>query len=126
MHRACCYAAFAALTFLAADPAAAQKHSLVVACATADAGKLDRTDRCRPTGACSAGCSMRWCASSPVRSPESIEPDLAELDQQRRQDRMDLQDHKGDVSRQLQRVHRRGCRLPEAIGRPGARPSRAT
>jgi peptide/nickel transport system substrate-binding protein len=41
MHRACCYAAFAALTFLAADPAAAQKRSLVVANATADAGKLD-------------------------------------------------------------------------------------
>jgi hypothetical protein len=58
MHRACCYAAFAALTFLAAGPAAAQKRSLVVANATADAGELDphlrhrreRQDRVRLPG----------------------------------------------------------------------------
>jgi peptide/nickel transport system substrate-binding protein len=80
MHRACCYAAFAALTFLAAGPAAAQKRSLVVANATADAGKLD--PHLTAVGADKG--MLSWVFNALVRikpgqiNPESIEPDLAE------------------------------------------------
>ena len=80
MHRACCYAAFAALTLLAADPAAAQKRSLVVANATADAGKLD--PHLTAVGADKG--MLSWVFNALVRikpgqiNPESIEPDLAE------------------------------------------------
>jgi peptide/nickel transport system substrate-binding protein len=80
MHRACWYAAFAALALLATDPAAAQKRSLVVANATADAGKLD--PHLTAVGADKG--MLNWVFNALVRirpgqiNPEFIEPDLAE------------------------------------------------
>ena len=68
--------AFAALTFLAADPAAAQKRSLVVANATADAGKLDPhlTAVGARQEACPVGCSVRAGAQTLERPAQLLVP----------------------------------------------------